>query len=91
MKNIVNDKALPALGLVKRAIFYKVGHHASHNGTIKMGGLELMENSKLTAFIPLDERTAKKQGRKDANGKPKGWDMPAMVHRSHSDLPLCPR
>jgi len=70
-------KPLAAHDLVKRSVFYKVGHHCSHNATIKTGGLELMDSDKLVAFIPLDKETAKKQGKKDANGKPKGWDMPA--------------
>ncbi|HKP02567.1 MAG TPA: hypothetical protein VJU77_04310 [Chthoniobacterales bacterium] len=71
------DKELPAHDLVKRTVFYKVGHHCSHNATMKCGGLELMESEALVAFIPLDKETAKKQGRKDAQGNPKGWDMPA--------------
>jgi hypothetical protein len=68
---------MPAHDLLKRAVFYKVGHHCSHNATIKTGGLELMEKDNLVAFIPLDIATAKMQGKKDTNGKPKGWDMPA--------------
>src|SRR5262249_52990344 len=38
---------LPAYDLLKRTVFYKVGHHCSHNATIKTGGLELMESDKL--------------------------------------------
>ncbi len=72
-----SDKPLPAHDLLKRTVFYKVGHHCSHNATIKNGGLELMESDSLVAFIPLDQATAKMQGRKDASGQPKGWDMPA--------------
>lgn len=69
---------LQALDLVRRTVFYKVGHHASHNATLKKGGLELMESDRLVAFIPLDRATAAAQGRKDpATGQPKGWDMPA--------------
>jgi hypothetical protein len=61
---------LPAHDLLARTVFYKVGHHCSHNGTLKAGGLELMNRKNLVAFIPLDEATARKQGTK-------GWDMPA--------------
>jgi hypothetical protein len=61
---------LPALDLVRRTVFYKVGHHASHNATLKKEGLERMESDRLVAFVPLDVATAKKQGKK-------GWDMPA--------------
>jgi hypothetical protein len=34
-----------------------------------------MQNDDLVAFVPLDKATAKKQGKKDAHGIPKGWDM----------------
>jgi hypothetical protein len=65
-----SEKPLPALDLVRRTIFYKVGHHASHNATLRKEGLERMESDRLVAFVPLDVATAKKQGKK-------GWDMPA--------------
>ena len=72
------DKPLPAHDLISRTVFYKVGHHCSHNATIKTGGLELMTRDDLVAFIPLDRETAAKQGKKDpVTGIPKGWDMPA--------------
>ena len=61
---------MKAHDLVARTVFYKVGHHCSHNGTIGKGGLELMNREDLVAFIPLDKATAAKQGKK-------GWDMPA--------------
>ena len=70
-------KAMPAHDLLARTVFYKVGHHCSHNATLKKGGLELMQHEDLVAFIPLDKGTAKAQGRKDERGVPKGWDMPA--------------
>lgn len=64
------DQPLPAHDLLGRTVFYKVGHHCSHNATLKKGGLELMNREDLVAFIPLDQETAKKQGKK-------GWEMPA--------------
>lgn len=63
-------RPLRALDLLGRTVFYKVGHHCSHNATLKAGGLELMTRDDLVAFIPLDKETAKKQGTK-------GWKMPA--------------
>jgi hypothetical protein len=39
--------------LLKNTVFYKVGHHSSHNGTASLSGLELMTNNSLVAFIPL--------------------------------------
>lgn len=60
----------PAHELLGRTVFYKVGHHCSHNATLKNDGLELMTRDNLLAFIPLDIATARSQGAK-------GWDMPA--------------
>jgi hypothetical protein len=59
--------------LLKRTILYKVGHHGSHNATLKEKGLELMINSNLAAMIPVDEKMAKK----------KKWKMPYnhLYHR----------
>lgn len=56
--------------LLRRTVFYKVGHHCSHNATAKSQGLELMTRDDLVAFIPLDQHTASNQGTK-------GWEMPA--------------
>jgi len=63
----------PAHDLLNNAVFYKVGHHCSHNATLKNGGLRLMNREGLVAFIPLDKSTAKNQGPKEKGG----WDMPA--------------
>jgi hypothetical protein len=46
--------------LLKRTIFYKVGHHGSHNATLKGHGVEQMENLQ-AAIIPVDEKEAKKK------------------------------
>lgn len=58
--------------LLARTVFYKAGHHASHNGTMRAHGLEMMKREReLTAFIPLDRAVA--LGR-----HPQGsWRMPA--------------
>lgn len=39
--------------LLGRVAFYKVGHHGSHNATIRQKGLELMTRPDLTAYIPV--------------------------------------
>jgi hypothetical protein len=52
--------------LLARTIFYKVGHHGSHNATLKDLGLEKMESRDLIAFVPVDQAMAKK----------KRWKMP---------------
>jgi hypothetical protein len=64
------EQPLPAQDLLGRTVFYKVGHHCSHNATLRNGGLELMDRDDLVAFIPLDKKTAQSQGTR-------GWDMPA--------------
>lgn len=52
------DAELTVGDLLSRTIFYKVGHHGSHNATLKLGGLESMTSSKLVAAIPVDEQFA---------------------------------
>lgn len=39
--------------LLGRVAFYKVGHHGSHNATIRQKGLELMTHPDLMAYIPV--------------------------------------
>ncbi len=46
--------------LLKRTVFYKVGHHGSHNATLKEHGVDQMAALK-TAIIPVDEEEAKKK------------------------------
>lgn len=53
------DRTVTTADLLARTRFYKVGHHGSHNATLKMKGLELMPASGLVAFIPVDEAMAK--------------------------------
>jgi hypothetical protein len=61
--------------ILRRVVFYKVGHHASHNATARARGLELMTDPRLCAAIPVVEAVAKIQGPgKKAPGK--GWKMP---------------
>ncbi|MGH9668094.1 MAG: MBL fold metallo-hydrolase [Bryobacteraceae bacterium] len=57
-----------AADLLARTILYKVGHHASHNGTLREQGLERMTHPNLAAMIPVFEDFARRA---------KGWDMPA--------------
>jgi hypothetical protein len=56
--------------LLARTVFYKVGHHASHNATL-VETFEKMNHSDLVALIPVHK--------KDPNiTKQKGWKMPAV-------------
>jgi hypothetical protein len=62
-----------AADLLERTVFYKVGHHSSHNATAKGRGLEIMrKNKELTAFIPVDRAIALKRS------PPGSWRMPAV-------------
>lgn len=70
------DPPVAAADLLERTVLYKVGHHASHNATLRDQGLELMRQGELTAMIPVVEEVARAQGRKDKDGKPTGWNMP---------------
>ncbi len=39
--------------LLNDTIFYKVGHHGSHNGTASKSGLDIIKNGNLVAMMPL--------------------------------------
>jgi hypothetical protein len=39
--------------LLANTVFYKVGHHGSHNGTAAKSGLEKMKSRELVAMMPL--------------------------------------
>ena len=63
-----------ARDLLARTVFYKVGHHGSHNATAQDRGLELMNHPDLRAFIPISHQMALVNG----------WDripLPGLVRR----------
>jgi hypothetical protein len=62
------EKVTKGHDLLARARLYKVGHHGSHNATLRKDGLELMVRDDLVALISTDAEFALKQG--------KGWLMP---------------
>lgn len=53
-------------GLLARTVLYKVGHHGSHNATLRKNGLERMTSDELVAMIPVNRASVEK----------KGWKMP---------------
>jgi hypothetical protein len=55
-----------AADLLARTVLYKVGHHASHNATLREQGLERMTSRDLAAMIPVNREMAKR----------KRWNMP---------------
>jgi hypothetical protein len=59
-------RTITANDLLARTVLYKVGHHGSHNATLRQQGLELMVSDELVAMIPVDHSMAVK----------KRWNMP---------------
>jgi hypothetical protein len=53
-----DPNVVKATRLLERTAFYKVGHHASHNATLREKGLELMTHPDLVAMIPVNEDVA---------------------------------
>lgn len=53
--------------LLERTVFYKVGHHGSHNATLKAHGLKMMTSPELVTMIPTNRQFAKDK---------QGWEMP---------------
>lgn len=66
------ERTVQTSDLLKRTVFYKTGHHGSHNATARDLGLEMMkQEADLVAFIPVDRKVA-------LSRNPKGsWQMPA--------------
>lgn len=63
------DKTVTTDDLLARTVFYKVGHHASHNATL-VEEFEKMDHPDLVALIPVHKQ--------DPNIKKRnGWKMPA--------------
>jgi hypothetical protein len=54
--------------LLAKTAIYKVGHHGSHNATLKAKGLEMMPDG-LIAFVPVSQFYPQKE-------KGKGWPIP---------------
>jgi len=74
VKEGTTDRTVNAADLLARTVFYKVGHHSSHNATAREKGLELIEQEReLTAFIPVDRAVALKRN------PPDSWQMPALA------------
>lgn len=60
------DRKVNRDDLLSRTVLYKVGHHGSHNATLKKEGLEKMTHPDLTAMIPVDHNFAVTQN----------WEIP---------------
>ncbi len=59
----VGGQSITAVDLLRRTVLYKVGHHGSHNATLRAQGLELMGRpdgtAELVALLPVDEHVAR--------------------------------
>ncbi len=64
-----NEKEIKTEHLLNRTVLYKVGHHGSHNATLKTHGLEMMNSPDLAAMIPVSREKA----------KTKKWEMPEAI------------
>ena len=70
-----SEKGFDVAELLARTIFYKVGHHGSHNATYKPA-LEKMNHPKLVAMIPTNEKFARESKRVDHAGAESQWGAP---------------
>jgi hypothetical protein len=59
-------ESITAVDLLQRTVLYKVGHHGSHNATLRAKGLELMTRPDLVAMIPVYKDAAEQRN----------WAMP---------------
>jgi beta-lactamase superfamily II metal-dependent hydrolase len=59
LKTRRTSRTVTIADLLARTVLYKVGHHGSHNATLREQGLELMTHPELTAMISVDRPTAK--------------------------------
>jgi hypothetical protein len=66
---LMHGERITAEDLLRRTVLYKVGHHGSHNATLRRQGLEMMTSKELVAMIPVDKKWA-------MNRKPNPWKMP---------------
>ena len=54
-----NGSSVDAKDLLTRTVFYKAGHHSSHNATLAEG-LDLMNEKELVIMIPINEEVSTK-------------------------------
>jgi len=56
-----NDgRELTAENLLENTVLYKVGHHGSHNATLREKGLEAMTHRELVAMLPVESEGVKR-------------------------------
>lgn len=62
VKDAEGTREVTGPDLLERTVFYKVGHHGSHNATLRALGLEQMKSDDLIAFLPVSKAQAEKSG-----------------------------
>jgi glyoxylase-like metal-dependent hydrolase (beta-lactamase superfamily II) len=50
-----DGRTLTASHLLANTVLYKVGHHGSHNATLRQKGLEVMSHPELVAMLPVEK------------------------------------
>jgi hypothetical protein len=76
-----------ARDLLARTVLYKVGHHGSHNATLKRDGLEIMGTrwpDEFVAMLPVDEEVAK--NREDYGEMPRTSLVADLLNRTGGKL-----
>lgn len=71
-----SEGSMSAEDILNRTRLYKVGHHGSHNATLRAKGVEMMTRDDLVAMISTVEKEAASQGKKKSNPDAPGWRMP---------------
>jgi glyoxylase-like metal-dependent hydrolase (beta-lactamase superfamily II) len=74
------DREVTAAELLARTVLYKVGHHGSHNATLRGQGLEMMTDPRLAALVPVDTYIAHEK--KHWKQMPFGPLLDALRHRT---------
>ncbi len=57
----IDGRTVTGANLLERVGFYKVGHHGSHNATLRQKGLDMMRGDDFIAFLPVDHAMAVKK------------------------------
>jgi hypothetical protein len=60
VRNGSETRTVTGPDLLKRTVVYKVGHHGSHNATLRERGLEQMMSPELIALVPVNKEQAVK-------------------------------
>ena len=57
-----DNRTVKAAELLANTVLYKVGHHGSHNATLREQGLELMTHPELVAMLPVEKEAVERLG-----------------------------